>query len=125
MWRQKNDVRLQIADCRAQAGSEPAELMTHGLIIRHLVIPGQVEDSKRILKWIADNMGTAVYISLMAQYTPVHRAHEFPEINRRLRASEYRAVAGYFDELGFENGWVQELTAASSEYTPDFNLSGV
>lgn len=116
MWRQKRQTRL------VKAG--PVELMTQGLIIRHLILPGQTEDSKQVLRWIAENLGTAVYISLMAQYTPVHNAARYPEINRRLPRSEYDEVCEYFDELGFENGWVQELTSASSQYTPDFNLLG-
>jgi putative pyruvate formate lyase activating enzyme len=133
MWRQKREVRLQIAECRMQNETgqranelhSRAEVMTQGVIIRHLVIPGQAEDSKRVLKWIADNLGPDVYISLMAQYTPVHRAREFREINRRLNRREYDQVRDYFYRLGFENGWVQELTAASSEYTPDFDFRGV
>jgi len=114
MHRQKPVAKLQ----------EGGGLMTQGLIIRHLVIPGLVEDSKRILTWIADNIGTQVHISLMAQYTPVHKASRFPELNRRLRQSEFAAVCERYTELGFENGWVQELSAASSEYTPEFDLRG-
>lgn len=114
MRRQKTEVRME----------ETGALMTQGVIIRHLVIPGQAEDSKRILRWIADSIGTEVHISLMAQYAPVHKASRFPEINRRLWQSEFEAVCACFYELGFENGWVQELSAASSEYTPEFDLRG-
>lgn len=123
----KSDCRLQITDCRTQSrddGGDDTHVMTQGVIIRHLVIPGLVEDSKAILRWIAENIGTGVHISLMAQYTPVHKASRFPEINRRLRRSEFEAVSDCFYELGFENGWVQELSAASPEYTPEFNLRG-
>jgi putative pyruvate formate lyase activating enzyme len=120
MVRQKSEVRMQ----KSEVAEPGPVVMTQGVIIRHLVIPGQAEDSKRILEWIADAIGTEVHISLMAQYTPVHRASEFPEVNRRLRHSEYEAVCDYFCELGFENGWVQELSAASSEYTPEFDLRG-
>jgi putative pyruvate formate lyase activating enzyme len=117
MWRQKREVRV------LRKGPQP-ELMLQGVIIRHLVVPGQKEDSKKLLRWIAENLGTDVWMSLMAQFTPVHRAREFPEINRRLRVSEYEEVCAYFYELGFNNGWVQELTSATSEYTPDFDLRG-
>ena len=103
---------------------DEVELMTRGVIIRHLVIPGQAEDSKKVLRWIADNLGTEVFVSLMAQYTPVHRAAEFPEVNRRLGRREYDSVCDCFYELGFRNGWVQELSSASSEYTPEFDLKG-
>jgi putative pyruvate formate lyase activating enzyme len=123
----KSDCRLQITDYRLQncrAGTDDALVMTQGVIIRHLVIPGLVDDSKGVLRWIAENIGTRVHVSLMAQYTPVHKASRFPEINRRLRHSEFEAVRDYFYELGFENGWAQELSAASAEYTPEFNLRG-
>ena len=117
MVRQKSEVRMQKSEV-----AEPGQVvMTQGAIIRHLVIPGQVEDSKRILRWIADHIGTEVHLSLMAQYTrPIGRPNS--EVNRRLRHSEFDAVCDYFYKLGFENGWVQELSAASSEYTPEFDL---
>jgi putative pyruvate formate lyase activating enzyme len=135
MWRQKKGARVGISDSgmrnpepsadRMVEGAGIPELMTRGVIIRHLVIPGQAEDSKKVLKWIAGNLGTEVYVSLMAQYTPAHRAVNYPEVNRRLRHSEYDEVREYFEELEFEKGWAQELTAASSEYTPEFDLRGI
>jgi putative pyruvate formate lyase activating enzyme len=99
-------------------------LMIQGLVIRHLILPGYADDSRQVLRWIADNIGTEVHISLMAQYTPVHRAREFADVNRRLRRQEYEEVCGFFYGLGFENGWVQELSSASSDFTPDFDLKG-
>jgi putative pyruvate formate lyase activating enzyme len=123
MSRQKSEVRMQKPECANQSRNG-VTLMTQGVIIRHLVIPGLAEDSKAILRWIAANIGTDVHISLMAQYTPVHKASQYPEINRRLRQSEFASVCDCFYDLGFENGWVQELSAASSEYTPEFNLRG-
>lgn len=117
MWRQKRRYEFRsVGDTL---------IIEQGVIIRHLVLPGQVEDSKRVLRWIADNLGTEVYISLMAQYTPVHKAYRYPEIARRLQVQEYTAVREYFLELGFGNGWVQELSSASSDYTPEFNLRGI
>jgi putative pyruvate formate lyase activating enzyme len=143
MWRQKRQVKSQNAEpernfttktprhqetiCvhRCPSVASEVEIMTQGVIVRHLVIPGQAEDSERVLGWIADQLGTDIYVSLMAQYTPVHKAHNYPEINRRLKRSEYDAVRDYFYSLGFENGWVQDLASASSEFTPDFDLRGV
>jgi putative pyruvate formate lyase activating enzyme len=95
-------------------------LMQRGLIIRHLILPGQVEDSKKVLSWIAQNLGTEVYLSLMSQYYPVYRAHEVPEINRRLRLEEYLEVENFCLDMGFENGFFQELESNSAEYTPSF-----
>ncbi|MEW6380919.1 MAG: radical SAM protein [bacterium] len=95
-------------------------IMQRGVIIRHLILPGQVENSKKVLAWIADNLGTHRYISLMSQYYPVHRASEVPELNRRLTPEEYREVEEYFLDLGFENGFLQDLDSNSAEYTPEF-----
>jgi putative pyruvate formate lyase activating enzyme len=96
-----------------------------GLILRHLVLPGHTDDSIQILDWIADNLGTDVHISLMAQYYPTHRAVELPGMNRRLSPAEYSKVRKHFGELGFEEGFVQELSSASKDYTPDFEGLGV
>jgi len=95
-------------------------IMQRGLIIRHLILPGHGEDSKKILRWIAENLGTKTYISLMAQYYPVYQAHEIIALNQRLTPEEYKDVEDYFLHLGFENGFCQKLDANSPEYTPQF-----
>jgi len=96
-----------------------------GLIIRHLVLPGHAEDSKKILTWIHDDLGPGTHVSLMSQYYPVHRAAELPDMNRRLSSDEYHDVRRHFEELGFVEGFAQELSSAKSEYTPDFSGKGV
>ena len=95
-----------------------------GLIIRHLVLPGHTEDSKKILAWIHEDLGPQTTVSLMAQYYPVYHAAELPGMNRRLPTGEYEDVRRCFDELGFE-GFAQEPSSASRDYTPDFNGRGV
>jgi putative pyruvate formate lyase activating enzyme len=81
-----------------------------GMVIRHLVLPGNVENSKAVLKWIAENLSSRVYISIMAQYFPAHRVSDdfCGEINRRISREEYDAVLDYAEKLGFENAWFQE-----------------
>ena len=96
-----------------------------GLIIRHLVLPGHADDSKQLLEWIHDDLGPRTSVSLMAQYYPVHRAAELPDMNRRLSTEEYEDVRRRFDELGFEEGFAQEPSSASRDYTPDFDSRGV
>lgn len=91
-----------------------------GLIIRHLVLPGCVSDSRKVLKWIGGEFGPNAFVSLMAQYYPTHKACEFPEINRRLNEDEYSEIVDYFIDLGFEDGLIQELESAEEKYTPDF-----
>ncbi len=90
-----------------------------GLIIRILVLPGLHESVRPILLWIRDALGPETWVSLMGQYYPVHRSAEFPEINRPVTKEEYETCLGYLEELGFENGFVQEV-GSSSDYTPDF-----
>jgi putative pyruvate formate lyase activating enzyme len=90
-----------------------------GLIIRLLVIPGLHESVRDILSWIRDALGNETWISLMGQYYPVHRSCEFPEINRAITVTEYEECLGYLDELGFENGFIQEV-GSCADYTPDF-----
>ncbi len=100
-------------------------LITRGLIIRHLILPGLSSESVEILKWIRENLPGDIYISLMSQYTPYYRASEYPEINRRIIRREYEKVLDCFYRLGFEHGYVQERDSACEEYIPEFNLEGL
>ncbi len=100
-------------------------IIQKGLIIRHLVLPGQTEDSKKILSWIRENLGAETHISLMAQYYPTYRAHELEGMNRRLLPAEYQEVYQHFLELGFEQGFCQQLTSATPDFTPEFKGEGV
>lgn len=100
-------------------------LARRGTIIRHLVMPGHVPDSIQVLRWIADNLPGDVYVSLMAQYFPAHRAAGMAPINRRLKPAEYDSVVEYLLDLGLENGFVQEMEASSEDFVPVFDLTGV
>ena len=100
-------------------------LMKKGLIIRHLVLPKNVNQSRRIFEWIKDNLGAKTYISLMAQYTPCGKLEDFPELQRRITKREYEKAVDCLIELGFENVFLQELDSARERYIPDFDLTGV
>jgi putative pyruvate formate lyase activating enzyme len=100
-------------------------IIEKGLLIRHLVLPGHADDSKQLLKWIHDDLGPRTSVSLMAQYYPIHRAADLPGMNRRLSTEEYEDVRQRFDELGFEEGFTQEPSSASRDYTPGFDGRGV
>ncbi len=93
-----------------------------GLIIRHLVLPGSVTDSINILKWIAANMSPSVYISLMSQYDPTIHVLNHQVLNRPVSSSEYYEAVNLLEDLGFENGWVQEMDS-HHHYRPDFTMS--
>jgi len=96
-------------------------LIKKGLIIRHLVLPGNIVDSKKVLDWIKNTFGEKAYIALMAQYYPCYKNNEFPEINRCLTEDEYSEVSDYFISLGFEDGLVQDLQSSDPKFTPEFN----
>lgn len=95
-------------------------LIEHGLVVRHLILPGQINDSLKILTWIRDYLGPNTHLSLMAQYYPTHQAKKFPEINRRLEATEYKILTDWLGQNRFNNVFVQDLTSADAKFTPDF-----
>lgn len=84
-------------------------IMKKGVIVRHLVLPNNIENSKKVLKWISENVPKEIYISVMAQYFPTYKAKEIKEINRKLTKKEWKEIEDYINELGIENGYVQEL----------------
>lgn len=95
-------------------------MIKKGLIIRHLVLPSNIQNSKNVLKWINDNMDKNVFVSVMAQYFPTYKAKEFPEINRKLTMDEYKEIENYLYSLDLDNGYIQELGEHEEEYVPDF-----
>ena len=100
-------------------------LLKKGVIIRHLILPGQVNQAKAVMDWVAGEFGPGtVLFSLMSQYTPWGDLSACPEIDRRLRPGEMRAAQEYMENLGLA-GFTQERTSAKEEYTPPFDLTGV
>ncbi len=99
-------------------------LMKKGTVIRHLVLPGKLDNTKQVLRRIKWDFEDA-YVSLMAQYTPMGRAYDYPDIDRKLTREEYAEAVEYMEYLGIENGFTQELTSAVKTFTPDFDLTGV
>lgn len=92
-------------------------IMKKGMIIRHLVLPNHILNSKRVLKWINDNMPN-VYVSVMAQYFPTFEAKKFEDINRKLNKKEFQEIENYLYQLNLENGFIQELGEHEEEYVP-------
>ena len=112
-------------NCGYGTGKRSLNCVRLAVVIRHLILPGQVSQAKAVMDWVAAEFGPGtVLFSLMSQYTPWGRSAEFPEIHRRLRAGEMRAAAEYMANLGLE-GFTQERTSAQREYTPPFDLTGV
>ena len=102
------------------------EQMTRGVIIRHLVLPGCIDNSLGVLDWIADHFPKKdVLVSLMSQYVPMGHAKQMPPFDRRITQDEYDAVLSYLYLLELDNGYTQDFSAASADYIPEFNLEGL
>ena len=100
-------------------------LMKKGMIIRHLVLPGNISQGMKMLDWVDENLSNQTIISLMGQYMPCAKAADYPTINRKISKREYDTVILHAEKLGFENVYIQELDSSSQEYIPDFDLTGV
>lgn len=98
-------------------------IIQKGVIIRHLVLPNHIQNTKNILKWINENLPKDIYISVMAQYFPTYKAKNDSLINRKLNKKEYKEVLNYLYSLDLQNGYIQELGSHEEEYVPDFNLT--
>ena len=96
-----------------------------GVLVRHMVLPGHRHESREIVKWLWDNFGDTIMVSLMNQYTPMYKAAAHKPLNRRLTTFEYESVVDYALSLGLENAYIQERRSASEEFVPDFNGAGV
>jgi putative pyruvate formate lyase activating enzyme len=95
-----------------------------GLIVRLLVLPGDISGTQDVLRFIAEELGTGVFVSLMSQYYPAHNSLKYPPLSRKLNPEEYSRAVNALEELGFENGWVQDPVTSPDNYRPniDFRL---
>ncbi|HCO19012.1 radical SAM protein [Gudongella oleilytica] len=100
-------------------------ILLSGVIARHLVLPGQQEDSKKILEYLYLRYGDSILISIMNQFTPSAPLISWPEINRVLDDEEYQQVIDYALELGISNGYIQEGETAKESFIPPFDNEGV
>lgn len=99
-------------------------MLQSGVLVRHLVLPMNTRNSIAVLELLAEEFGSEILVSLMAQYVPCGQAEKFPEINRKITAREFQKVSNRLFELGLD-GFVQELKAADKGYIPDFDLTGI
>lgn len=106
-------------------GDDEDGIMKNGVIVRHLILPGELSHSKQVVQYLYDRYGDDIYISLMNQYTPVRKIDKYPELNRCLTASEYDEVVDYAIELGVERGFIQEGETAKESFIPAFDCEGV
>lgn len=100
-------------------------IITKGVIIRHMILPNNILNSKMVLKKIKEKFSDDVLVSVMAQYFPAGDANKYPEINRKITKDELKEIEYYLTELDINNGYIQELGEHEEEYVPDFDLSNI
>ena len=100
-------------------------LMKKGIIVRHLLLPGQSRDSKRILRYLRNTYRNDIYVSIMNQYTPLPHIADYPELNRRITDEEYAKIISFAEQIGIENGFIQEGETVGESFIPPFNLEGL
>ena len=98
-------------------------IIQKGVIIRHLILPNHILNTKKILKYIKENFDENTYISVMAQYFPTYKAKDDDKINRKISKKEYKEVEEYLYLLNLKNGYIQELGEHEEEYVPNFDLT--
>lgn len=100
-------------------------IMRRGVIVRHLMLPGHLDDTKNVLRFLYENYGDSIWISIMNQYTPMCSDPRFPELSRTVSDEEYNEAIDFACELGIENAFVQEGGTVGESFIPPFDLSGV
>lgn len=116
-----------IAEMFRQTGAPEFDgsLMKRGMIVRHLILPGQVGDSKKILRYLHETYKNDIYVSIMNQYTPLPHVAVIPALNRKVTEEEYRRVLLFAERIGIEQGFLQEGETASDSFIPAFDGEGL
>jgi putative pyruvate formate lyase activating enzyme len=100
-------------------------MMTKGVIVRHLMLPGEYENSRQVIEYLAKTYSDKIYVSIMSQYTPVQKNEQYTNLNERVKRSQYERLIRYATHLGIENGFIQDGQSAEESFIPDFDLQGV
>ena len=120
--------KATIAEMYRQVGSAVIEdeIMQRGMIVRHLMLPGELDNTLGVLDWFSEAFPKGdVLFSLMSQYVPMGKAKTMPPYDRSITEDEYDAALSYLELLGIENGFTQDFSAATEEYIPDFSFEGL
>ena len=98
-------------------------IIKKGIIIRHLILPNHTENSKKVLKWINENMPKNITVSVMAQYFPTYNAVNIKDISRKITKHEYQKIENYLYSLNLENGYIQEIGSNEEAYVPKWEIN--
>ena len=121
-------VKTALAEMVRQVGAplfDRRGMMKKGVIVRHLVLPGCVSDSKDVLEYLWDTFGNQIYVSIMSQYTPLPHVAAYPEINRKVTDEEYEEIVDYARFLGMSQVYIQEGGCVGESFIPPFNYEGI
>ena len=118
-------VRQQPVPVFHEDEAQECDIMEKGVIVRQLLLPGQLQDSKKIIKYLHETYGNQIYLSLMSQFTPLPHVEKYPELNRKVSPRTYEKYIDYCLDLGVEQGFIQEGEVAEESFIPDFNGEGV
>lgn len=118
-------VRQQPVPVFHEDAEQECEIMEKGVMVRQLLLPGQLRDAKQIVKYLYETYHNQIYLSLMSQFTPLPHVEKYPELNRRVSPRAYENYIDYCLELGVEQGFIQEGEVAEASFIPDFNGEGV
>lgn len=118
-------IREMLRQTRSPVVDTETGLMKSGVIVRHLILPGQTRDSKKILRFLHETFGNDIYISIMNQYTPMAQISDFPELNQPVASEEYQRVLEFADKIGIEQGFFQEGGTVSESFIPSFDGEGL
>ncbi len=111
--------------CTFITDKDGQHLITKGVVVRHLLMPGMLIQAKLITRYLYETYGDSIYISLMNQFTPNGELKAFPEIDRKVTGYEYKSLVEYAMNLDITNGFIQEGETATESFIPDFDLTGI
>ena len=119
--------KLSLAEMFRQVGRPlfDNDLMKKGIIVRHLLLPGCVEDSKAVIRYLYETYGEHIFISIMNQYTPLPHVAAYRELNRKVTQAEYDELVDFAIDLGVEQGFIQEGDTAQESFIPEFDFTGL
>ncbi len=103
----------------------PDGMMAKGVIVRHLTLPGSLQDSKDVIHYLHQTYGKKIFISIMSQYTPLANLKRYPELNQKVDPADYDELIDYAISLGVENGFIQDGETAMESFIPEFDQTGV
>ena len=118
-------IREMVRQTQKPVFDDATGLMKRGVIVRHLLLPKRLQDSKKIMSYLYHTYKNDIYVSIMSQYTPMGTFPDMPELNRKVFKREYDALIDYCLDLGIENGFIQEGDVASESFIPPFDLEGI